>query len=97
MPPERNRRKTAYRALTAFRSCMCQISVVRQIGGEVVSQASRSTETPGWCTIKIRRPLVGFATEEPVKILKAQSHGLLFERPGDAVLKRRNVVVLAEP
>ena len=71
--------------------------VIRQVGREVVAGLADPRKHRCRITIEVRCPLVRFAAEEPIKILKAQADRPLVERPGSTVLKRGNVVIFAEP
>src|SRR6266702_2234727 len=71
--------------------------LVGQIGGEVVSGLADKREDLSVVAEEIRRPLVGLPAHKAVKIFEAHARRPLIERPGDAVLKVRRIVVLAKP
>src|SRR3978361_748499 len=70
---------------------------VRHVGGEVVALLADPRKNLGRVLVKIRRPLVGLAAHEPVKILKSYAYRPLVEGTGCAVQIGWGVMVLAEP
>ena len=71
--------------------------LVRHVGGEVVAGLADPRKDLGVIAEQVGRPLVGLAAHEAVEVLEAHARWPLIEGTGRAVLKRRGVVVLAEP
>jgi len=71
--------------------------LVRHVGGEVVAGLSDPWKDLGVIAEQIRRPLIGLAAHEAVKVLEAHPRRPLIEGARLAVLEGRRVVVLAEP
>ena len=71
--------------------------VISHISREVVTRLADPWKHLGRIAKEVRRPLVAFTAHETVKVLEAHTDRPLVERPSDAVLKARRIVVLAEP
>src|SRR5262249_37889460 len=71
--------------------------VIRHVGNQIVTGFADPRINWRVITEQIGRPLVGLAAHESIKILEAHPAWPLVERTAGTVLKRRRIVVFAEP